>query len=117
MERRNRDVVAALAGGDAEAARRAAGRTRRSILRRILLEDEHALHRRRARRLAIAAVAGMLLLVAPLLSDLADEVIGGGRLADLPSQLALTALLVLPAALAVLVMAWRHRPEAGSRNF
>jgi hypothetical protein len=107
----NRDLVAALAGGQAGRERAVAHRTRRVVLASLGVMQEQKAGRQRVRALALAAILLVLLLVGPLVWWAADNLIAGERLGDLTSQFSLWVCILCPALVAAaLVAGWlRHR--------
>lgn len=86
-------------------------RTRMSVM-----VAAHEMHTRRARArrqagIALAVLAGVMVLVAPALWSTANELSEGEHFLDMPVVLLTLSLIMLTAMLAVLLMTWR-----GSRN-
>lgn len=107
----NRDLVTALAGGQAGRERAVAHRTRRVVLASLGVMQEQKAGRQRVRALALAAILLVLLLVGPLVWWAADNLIAGEHLGDLTSQFSLWVCILCPALVAAaLVAGWlRHR--------
>jgi hypothetical protein len=107
----NRDLVAALAGGQAGRERAVAHRTRRVVLASLGVMQEQKAGRQRVRALALAAILLVLLLVGPLVWWAADNLIAGEHLGDLTSQFSLWVCILCPALVAAaLVAGWlKHR--------
>jgi hypothetical protein len=103
----DRDLVAALAGGQASRERAVAHRTRRVVLASLGVMQDQRAGRRRNRALALAAVLLVLLAVGPLVWWAADNLIGGEHLGDLTCQFSLWVCILCPALVAaVLVAGW-----------
>jgi hypothetical protein len=106
----DRDLVAALAGGQASRERAVAHRTRRVVLASLGVMQDQRAGRRRNRAVALAAVLLVLLAVGPLIWWAADNLIGGEHLGDLTSQFSLWVCILCPALVAaVLVAGWLRR--------
>jgi hypothetical protein len=103
----DRDLVAALAGGQASRERAVAHRTRRVVLASLGVMQDQRADRRRNRAVALAAILLVLLAVGPLIWWAADNLIGGEHLGDLTSQFSLWVCILCPALVAaVLVAGW-----------
>jgi hypothetical protein len=88
-----------------------ANRTRRVVLssRGVLQEQKQGGKRRRA--FAIAATILILLVIAPLVWQVSDNLIAGEHLGDVTSQFALWACILCPTILAAALVAgwWKSR--------
>jgi hypothetical protein len=75
----------------------------------VLQEQKH--DRSRARAVALAITLVVLLLMAPMVWEAVDSLIGGERLGDPGNQLALWACIVCPTLLGAALIAgwWRRR--------
>jgi hypothetical protein len=73
--------------------------------------QEEKQDRSRARATALAITLVVLLLIAPMMWEAADSLVGGERLGDPGNQLALWACLVCPTLLGAALVAgwWRRR--------
>ncbi len=107
----DRDLVAALAGGQAARERGVAHRTRRVVLASLGVMQEQKADRQRVRALALASILLVLLAVGPLVWWAVDNLIAGERLGDLTSQFSLWVCILCPALVAAaLVAGWlKHR--------
>jgi hypothetical protein len=107
----DRDLVAALAGGEAARERTVAHRTRRVVLASMGVMQDQKAGRQRVRALALASILLVLLAVGPLLWWAMDNLIAGERLGDLTSQFSLWVCILCPALVAAaLVAGWlKHR--------
>jgi len=105
------DLLSALSGLDANRQRMVANRTRRVVLssRGVLQEQKQGGKRRRA--FAIAATILILLVIAPLVWQVSDNLIAGEHLGDVTSQFALWACILCPTILAAALVAgwWKSR--------
>lgn len=103
----DRDLVAALAGGQATRERTVAHRTRRVVLASLGVMQDQKAGRRRVRALALASILLVLLAVGPLAWWAVDNLIAGERLGDLTSQFSLWVCILCPALVAAaLVAGW-----------
>jgi hypothetical protein len=108
---RDRELVAAIAGGQAGRERAVAHRTRRVVLASLGVMQEQKAGRRRIRAVAIAAILLVLLAVGPLVWWAVDNVIAGEHLGDLTSQFSLWVCIFCPALVAAALVAgwWKRR--------
>ena len=103
----NADLLAAIAGKQASRDCAVAQTTRRVVLTSLGVLDEQQAGRRRSRSLAVAALLVALLAVGPFVWHVAEDLIGGERLADVATQASLWLTILCPAVLAaVLVAGW-----------
>lgn len=107
----DRDLVAALAGGQAARERTVAHRTRRVVQASLGVMQDQKAGRQRVRALALASILLVLLAVGPLAWWAVDNLIAGERLGDLTSQFSLWVCILCPALVAAaLVAGWlKHR--------
>ncbi len=103
----DRQLVTALAGGQAARERSVAQRTRGVVLASLgVLQDQKA-GRQRVRALALASILLVLLAVGPLVWWAVDNLIAGEHLGDLTSQFSLLVCILCPALVAAaLVAGW-----------
>lgn len=106
----DRELLAALAGTQAGRACAVAHRTRRVVLGSLGVMQEQKVGRNRSRSMAIAGLLLAGLGMAPFVWRVADDLIGGEHLCDLPTQLSLLICVLCPALVAaVLVAGWLRR--------
>ena len=105
------DLLNALGGLDANRQRQVANRTRRVVLSSQGVLQEQKKGVKRVRAFAIAAAIVILLLMAPLVWQVSDNLIAGEHLGDMTSQFALWACVLCPTILAAALVAgwWRSR--------
>jgi len=101
----DRELVAALAGGQAGRERAVAHRTRRVVLASLGVMQEQKAGRQRVRALALAAILLVLLAVGPLVWWAVDNLIAGEHLGDLTSQFSLWVCILCPALVAAALVA------------
>ena len=106
----DRELLAALAGTRAAREGAVAHRTRRVVLASLGLMNEQKAGRKRTRSLALAGLLLAVLGMAPFVWRVADDMIGGEFLCDLPTQLSLFICVFCPSLVAaVLVAGWLRR--------
>lgn len=104
------DLLAALAGHEANRECAAAYRTRRVVLASLGVMEEQKASRRRHRAIALAALLLMAMALGPFLWRLSDELFEGEHITDVAAQFALWACILSPAILAAaLVAGWMRR--------
>ncbi len=111
MQEPDQSLLEALAGRDANRDRSVAQRTRRVVMSSVGVLKEQQHERSRARATALAITLVVLLLMAPMIWEAADSLIGGERLGDPVNQLSLWACIVCPTLLGAALIAgwWRRR--------
>jgi hypothetical protein len=103
----DRDLVAALAGGQAAQDRTVAHRTQRVVLASLGVMQDQKAGRQRVRALALASILLVVLAVGPLVWWAVDNLIAGEHLGDLTSQFSLWVCILCPALVAAaLVAGW-----------
>ena len=108
----DRDLLAALAGTQATRAGAVAHRTRRVVLGSLGVMQEQKAGRKRSRGMALAGLLLAGLGMAPFVWRVADDLIGGEHLCDVPTQLSLLICVLCPALVAAaLVAGWMRRPH------
>ncbi len=107
----DRDLVAALAGGQAGRERAVAHRTRRVVLASLGVMQEQKAGRQRIRAVALASILLVVLSLGPLVWWAVDNLIAGEHLGDLTSQFSLWVCILCPALVAAaLVAGWlKHK--------
>jgi hypothetical protein len=103
------DLLRALTGHDAGAQLPVVARTRRAI--RVADESRREQGERDRRTFGISLFAGgaLFVLLAPVLWDSMDDLIGGEHFTDLPTQVALISSLLMISVVAALAVFWRSR--------
>ena len=106
----DRDLLAALAGGQAGRERAVAHRTRRVVLASLGVIQDQKAGRKRSRSLALAFILLVILAMGPFIWRVADDIVGGEHWEDLTTQLGLWVCILFPALLAAaLVAGWLRR--------
>ena len=104
------EVLAALAGRQADREVAVARRARRVVLASLGVMQEQKAGRRRTRSVALAFVLISLLLLGPAAWRVADDLIGGERFSDVTTQFSLWfSFLCVVLIGAVLVAGWMRR--------
>lgn len=100
-------LLRAVSGRDVSSQLPVVARTRRAI--RVANETRHEDGKRGRRNFGISLFAGgaLFVLIAPVLWDSLDDLIGGEHFADLPTQVALVSTLLLLSVVAALIVFWR----------
>ena len=102
-------LLRAVSGRDAGARHSVVERTRRAVRIADQSRREHARQGRSSMAVALFALGGILLVLAPVLWRGVDDLLGGEHLGDLPTQVALFCALLLMAVVAALFAGWRTR--------
>ena len=107
--RNDKDLLRAVSGRDVNLQLPVVARTRRAI--RVADENRREQSERERRTLGISLFAGgaLFVLLAPVLWDSMDDLIGGEHFSDLPTQIALISTLLMMSVVAALVVLWRSR--------
>ena len=107
--RNDKDLLRAVSGRDVNAQLPVVARTRQAI--RVADENRREQSERERRTLGISLFAGgaLFVLLAPVLWDSMDDLIGGEHFSDLPTQVALISTLLMMSVVAALVVLWRSR--------
>jgi hypothetical protein len=105
----SKDLLRAVSGHDAGAQLPVVARTRRAI--RVADESRREQGQRDRRTFGISLFAGgaLFVLLAPVLWDSLDDLIGGEHFTDLPTQVALISSLLMISVVAALAVFWRSR--------
>lgn len=110
-------TLRAMAGLDAEAQYPVVNRTRRAIR---VADERRRIKGKQDRRqmgLALFAISGVLVLLAPALWSWVDDLLGGEHFFDLPTQALLIGGSLLLAVVATLALLWRGQGmRDGSRR-
>lgn len=86
-------------------------RTRRSVMEAAHLMQAQRARRRRHAGIALLAVAVLVLLFAPALWSVANDLTSGEHFFDMPVMMFLLSLVLLSAMFAILLMTWRDRKQ------
>ncbi len=106
----NRDLISALAGGQAGRERAVAHRTRRVVLTSLGVMQDQKAGSRRSRSLAIAAFLLAILAIGPFFWHVAENLLGGEHMSDIATQTSLWVCFLCPALLAAALLAgWRRK--------
>lgn len=106
----NRDLVAALAGRQANRDGAIAYRTRRVVMASLGVMQQQKAGRKRSRAVAISSLLVALLLLGPAIWHVAENLIGGDRFGDVTTQFSLWfGFLCLALVGAVVVAGWARR--------
>jgi hypothetical protein len=94
-------------------------KARRSVLNNLMTHKEQQLARRRNVTLGLAISFAVFLMITPVIWNAMEEFLDEEHLGDLTSQLTLSALVLIPAALAALFAGWKngHLIHPSRRNF
>jgi hypothetical protein len=104
------ELLSSLTGGEAGRDRDVANKTRRVVLASLGVMQGQKAGRKRSRALALAAVLLVVLALGPFLWHVADELIGGELLSDIPAQTSLmVCILVMALLAAALIAGWRRK--------
>jgi hypothetical protein len=106
----HREVLTALAGGDAEMARAAAHRTRRVVMASLGVMQEHKAGLKRNRALALAATLLVFFVLGPPIWWIADTLIEEERLTSVVSEITVWGFFLSTALVASALLAgWMRR--------
>jgi hypothetical protein len=107
----DRDLLAALAGNQAVLDRAVAHKTRRVVLASHGVMQDQKAARKKTRGVALASILLVLLALGPFAWHIADDLIGGELIGDVPVDMGLWVGILCPALVAAaLVAGWsRHR--------
>ena len=107
----NRDLISALAGNQANRECAVAHRTRRVVLASLGVMQDQKAGRKQVRCVALASILLVILGLGPLAWWVTSNLMAGGRMGELGSEVSLIAGVLCPAILAAaLVAGWaRHR--------
>jgi len=109
---RDREIIGAAAGVQADHERGVAQQTRRVVMASLGVIKEQKVGRRRIRALALAAILIVLFVVGPAVWWIAETLVEEGHLGSLTCQLSVWSFLLISALLGcVLLAGWlRRRP-------
>jgi hypothetical protein len=104
------ELLSALAGKQAGRESEVAYRTRRVVSASLGVMQEQKAGRKRNRSLALAFVLLVIFALGPLLWRVADDLLGGEHIGDLPTQITLLVCILCPSLVAAaLVAGWSRR--------
>jgi hypothetical protein len=111
-DRKNRDLLSALAGNQAGRDRVVANHTRRVVLASLGVMNDQKAGRKRGRAVAMVGILLVLLVLGPFVWHVADDLIEGELLSDLATQFSLWVCILCPALLAAaLVVGWSRKKQ------
>jgi hypothetical protein len=102
-------LLRAVSGRDISAQLPIVARTRRAIRIANETRREDGERGRRTFGISLFAVGALFVLLAPVLWDSLDDLIGGEHFTDLPTQVALISTLLMLSIVAALIVLWRSR--------
>jgi hypothetical protein len=106
----NRDLLAALTGGQAGLDRAVAYTTRRVVMASLGVMQDQKAGRKRTLSLAVASVLLVVLAMGPFVWRVTDDIIGGEHWEDIATQVSLWICILLPAVVAAaLVAGWMRQ--------
>jgi len=106
----DRDLVSSLTGGEAGRDRAVAQKTRRVVLASLGVMQGQKVGRKRGRALALASILLVVLALGPFVWHVADDLIEGEFLSDIPTQTSLWVCILCAALLAAaLIAGWRRK--------
>ena len=106
----DRELVSALSGAQAGRDRDVAQKTRRVVLASLGVMQGQQAGRKRSRALALASIVLVVVALGPFVWHVADNLVGGELLGDIPTQTSLMVCFFCTALLAAaLVAGWRRK--------
>jgi hypothetical protein len=105
------EIVQALTGLNYDADLALAQRTRRVVRSAAISLAERRAHQRRIIGFAVIAIVTFAILMAPVIWDAVQDLYGGERLGDLPTEFMLLLMMLLPAVFAALVAVWKSNRD------
>ena len=106
-----KDVARSIAWMDSDANLLLAQKTRRAVRDAVISSQEQRARQRRSLGLAIIGVVFLLVMLGPALWIGMEDLLAGEHLFDLPTLLALFALMLLTAMLAALIAVWKGQRD------
>jgi hypothetical protein len=106
-----KDLARSLAWTDTDANLVVAQKTRRAVRDAVISTQERRVRQRRSLGLAIIGFVSLLVMLGPSLWIGMEDFLAGERLFDLPTLLALSALMLFPAMLAALIALWKGQRD------
>jgi hypothetical protein len=107
---KDHDLVSSLTGGEAGRDRAVAQKTSRVVLASLGVMQGQKAGRKRGRALALASILLVILALGPFVWHIADDLIGGEFLSDLPTESSLLVCILCAALLAAaLIAGWRRK--------
>jgi hypothetical protein len=106
----DRELLSSLTGGEAGRDRDVAQKTRRVVLASLGVMQGQKEGRKRSRALALASILLVVLALGPFVWHVAEDLIDGEFLGDLPTQTSLlVCVLCLTLLAAALIAGWRRK--------
>jgi hypothetical protein len=107
---KDHDLVSSLTGGEAGRDRAVAQKASRVVLASLGVMQGQKAGRKRGRALALASILLVILALGPFVWHIADDLIGGEFLSDLPTESSLLVCILCAALLAAaLIAGWRRK--------
>lgn len=105
------EIVQALTGLNYDADLALAQRTRRAVRSAAITLAERRAHQRRTIGFAVVAIVTFAVLMAPVIWDAVEDLYGGERLGDLPTEFMFLLMMLLPAVFAALLAVWKSQRD------
>ena len=109
--RRPADTACSIAWPDYDANLRLAQKTRRAVRDEVISSQERRVRQLRVMGVALIGFLCLMVLLAPAIWNGMEDVLAGEHILDLPAQVALLSLMLLPAMLAALIAFWKGKQD------
>jgi hypothetical protein len=118
-EGRPADAARSIANPDCDANLRLAQKTRRRVRDEVISTHERRMRQRHSVGLALLGFLCLLVLLAPVIWNGMEDILGDERIFDLPTQVAFLIAILLLAMLAALIAVWKgqHTVQHDRRGF